>query len=571
MRHPQCSKWRITDCWLLLTTIAIAMVMSLPMRAKGAERSPHGSYAVVTANPVATSAAAQILQNGGSAADAAITAQLVLGVVEPQSSGIGGGAVLLYREAAQGPVRAFDGLARAPSAYDPQSFSAKGFSHSGAAVGVPGAVRLMAMLHARYGKLPWSALFEPAIQIASSGFTVPPYLGQSLAAAVRVGFAPPAWLQDRHGAPLPVGAVVRNEQLAATMHEIARDGANAFYIHSAPEIVAAVRGSFVPGFMKEDDIKNYVAVERAPLCASFRQMRVCAFPPPSYGGVAVLEMLELLDRFHVGTPNFLAARFVHAFVEAGRIAEADRFGSIGDPDLVPVSTAALLNRDHIKEWADLFDPSHTMKVPSPISESGDASCAKGARSPSPSTTQIAIVDKWGAALSMTTTINVNFGAWLPVRGFFLNNAMTNFTMPSDSRCAANRPEGDKRPETSMVPVIVTDKAGRTVLLGGSAGGGEIVDYVAQTLLTLIYGRSPLESLDAGHVSTARSPYPDSLGVVEVEEGRGIASLAAQLEALGHPVKVVPLQSGLGFLERQPKGSWLGAADPRRDGIWLTGE
>jgi gamma-glutamyltranspeptidase / glutathione hydrolase len=563
-RHAPCQPTSRT----LLAIIFAAGGVSLATGATSAERHHLGAYAAVTANPLATSAAVRMLKDGGSAVDAAIAAQLVLGVVEPQSSGIGGGAVVLYREPARGPVRAFDGLARSPGAYDAQSSLKKGFSHSGAAVGVPGSVRLMGLLHTRYGRLPWGTLFEPAIQIASSGFRILPYLGRSLTAAIRGGFAPPPWLQDSSGAPLAIGALVRNEELAAAMQEIAQKGPDGFYVHLAPEIVSAVRESSIPGAMTEDDVAHYAAVERSPLCEKYAQIHVCTFPPPSFGGVVVLEMLELLDQLHAGPPNFLSASFVHTFVEAGRIAQADRLRSIGDPEQETVATAPLLSRSHISQRAMLIDPHHVLKNPPPGIGDG-ASCANDADPPPPSTSQIAIVDRWGGALSMTTTINVNFGAWLPVRGFFLNDAMTNFTRPSDSPCTANRPAGNKRPETSMAPVIVMDRTAQTTLLGGSAGGGEIVDYVAQSLLELAYGRSPLEALDSGHVSTARSPYLNTLGLVELEEGRSVASLATKLEALGHAVKVVPLPSGLGFLKWE-HGAWVGAADPRRDGDWVGG-
>jgi gamma-glutamyltranspeptidase / glutathione hydrolase len=548
------------------------------MGVAGAERPQLGDYAVVTANPLATSAAMQVLEQGGSAVDAAIAAQFVLGVVEPQSSGIGGGTILLYRESAQGPVLAFDGLARSPRAYDDgQASLAKEHHHSGAAVGIPGTVRLMSLLHARYGKLPWRTLFEPAIQIASNGFKIPRYLGQSLLGAAKEKdkeedrekekFIPPPWLRDSSGAPLAAGTMVKNEELAATMRDIAENGPDALYIHMASEIVSAVRNSPVPGEMTEDDIASYTVIERKPICEPFKQMRVCTMPPPSYGGVAVLEMLELLDQIHAGSPNFLSASYVHTFVEVGRIAEADRLNSIGDTDGGMAAAAPLLNPRHIKQRAILVDPIHALK--DPILQTGrEASCASVAHPPAPSTTQIAIVDKWGAALSMTTTINENFGAWLPVRGFLLNNAMTNFTPPADGPCAANRAAGGKRPGTAMAPIIAMDRAGKTAFLGGSAGGGEIVDYVAQAVLELAYGRSPLEALDAGHISTAKSPYSKTPGMVELEQGRSVASLAPQLESLGHIVNTVPMRSGLGFLKWQ-HGAWVGAADPRRDGDWLA--
>jgi gamma-glutamyltranspeptidase/glutathione hydrolase len=507
-----------------------------------------------------------MLDLGGSAADAAIAAQLVLGVVEPQSSGIGGGSVLLYRASADGPIHAFDGLARSPSAYDPNLSSQSGFSHSGAAVGVPGSVRLMELLHSRYGKLPWSALFEPAIAIAKDGFRVSPYLAKSLAAAVKIGFTPPPWLREGNGRPVGEGVLVRNEILASTMREIAQDGAAALYDRMAAELISSVRTSSPAGALAEDDLRDYRPVERAPLCLRYHRMRLCAFPPPSYGGVVVLEILQILDQLHAGFPDFLNVEFVHAFVEAGRIAEADRADTVGDPDIEKVLVAPLLDPRYIEDRAKLINRQQSLKDPVEARAVGSPSkpaCLSTATPPSPSTSQIVVVDRWGAALSITTTINVNFGSWLTVRGFFLNNAMTNFT------CATNRAAANKRPETSMAPVLATDSGGRTVLAGGSAGGGEIADYVAQSILQLTHGIAPLKALDAGHVSTSRAPYSNSAGRVELEEGRAVASLSDRLRKLGHDVRVTPLQSGLGFVKWQ-NGAWVGAADPRRDGNSLIG-
>jgi gamma-glutamyltranspeptidase/glutathione hydrolase len=335
----------------------------------------------------------------------------------------------------------------------------------------------------------------------------------------------------------------------------------------APELVSSIRSSSPPGVLAENDLRNYWPVERMPICASYDRMRLCAFPPPSYGGIAVLEILQILDQLHAGYPDFLNADFVHAFVEAGRIAEADRADTVGDPDIEKVLVAAFLDPRYIEQRAKLVSRQQSIKDPvegGAISGPTRPTCLGTAAPPSPSTSQIVVVDRWGAALSMTTTINVNFGSWLTVRGFFLNNAMTNFT------CATNRAAANKRPETSMAPVMAVDRAGHTVLVGGSAGGGEIVDYVAQAILQITHGITPLEALDTGHVSTSRAPYSNSAGRVELEDGRAVASLSDRLRKLGHDVRVTPLQSGLGFVKWQ-NGVWVGAADPRRGGNSLTGK
>jgi gamma-glutamyltranspeptidase/glutathione hydrolase len=374
---------------------------------------------------------------------------------------------------------------------------------------------------------------------------------------------PPPWLLDNSGKAVSEGALIRNEVLAASMRVIAQHGPTAFYSEIGPDIVSAISNSSTPGVMTESDLQNYQAAERVPLCLNYHQIHLCTFPPPSYGGIAVLEILGLLNQLEAWPPDFLNVGFVHTFIEAGRIAEADRSDVVGDPDLGTASVAPLLDREYLEKRAALVDSTQSLRDPVGAGNGSLRPTCLSAASPPPSTSQIAIVDRWGAALSMTTTINVNFGSWLTARGFFLNNAMTNFT------CANNQPAGNKRSETSMAPVIATDRASRTILVGGSAGGGEIVDYVAQAILELIRGTPPLQALDAGHVSTARSPYSDSAGLVELEEGRAVASLMDRLVSLGHKVKVVPLESGLGFLKWQ-NGGWVGAADPRRDGNWVGG-
>ena len=544
-----------------LTALFAVMTLCLSPKdnSEARTKSQLGASAVITANPAATSAAERILDLGGSAVDAAIAAQLVLGVVEPQSSGIGGGSVVLYREPANGPIRAFDGLARSPAAYDPQANSDPRFRHSGAAVGVPGTVRLMGLLYSRYGKLPWGTLFDPAIELASKGFKVSPYLAESLKIANGAGFTLPPWLSDDAGEPVKVGALIRNEALAATMREIANSGPVALYGGMSPDIVASVRNSALPGAMTQDDLKTYKAVERTPLCTHYLSLRVCAFPPPSYGGMVVLEMLKLLTQIHAGSPDFLDANFVHVFLETGKLAEADRANVVGDPDIETVSVTPFLHQEYLQRRANLVNTTRSMKEP--VGSGGDGTeptCLSTATPLPPSTSQVVIMDHWGAALSMTTTINVNFGSWLTARGFFLNNAMTNFS------CANNRPAPHKRPETSMVPVLATNTAGQTSLLGGSAGGPEIVDYVAQAVLQITHGVSPLAALDAGHVSSALSPYGRSPGLIELEKGRAVAALSDDLQRLGHQITIRPLESGLGFLAWQ-NGEWSGAADTRRDG------
>lgn len=542
-----------------------------------AGEEPHAGsgaqYAVATANPEATEAGMRILQMGGSAVDAAVAIQMVLGVVEPQSSGLGGGAVTLYRAAHERRMTAFDGLSKSPSAYDPASSAANGFSHSGAAVGVPGSLRMLELMHRRYGRLPWHTLFQRSIELAEGGISVSPYLARSLAAASRAGMEVPIWLTNGAGKAATEGATVRNTELAATLRTVATDGAGALYVKLADRIVAATQHAAPAGHMTVDDIAGYQAVEREPLCMPFRQHVVCSFPPPSYGGVVVLEILGILEQRRQPLVSFLDSRFAHQFVEAGRLAEADRMQVVGDPEAGPVSVQELLNRTHLRARAALITNKSALgddQIAGAVAAQGlRPSCAQVEHPPEPSTSQVAIVDAWGNALAMTTTINVNFGAWLTVGGFFLNDAMTNFSVSSDvGGCAANAPAGGKRAETAMAPVIAIGADGFVDLIGGSAGAGEIVDYVAQAVMELLAGNIPAEALDDGHISTARSPYRETAGVVELERGRAVAQLAGSLGGLGHKIWIVPMQSGTAFMVRR-QGHWEGAADPRRDGTYAS--
>lgn len=557
--------------WPLLG--AAATLLQPPAQDHAAETRARSmaQYALATANPLATNAGIRVLADGGSAIDAAVAVQMVLGVVEPQSSGIGGGAIALYRDAKEARTRAFDGLARSPAAYDPAVGAASGFSHSGAAVGTPGALRMLELMHRRYGRLPWGTLLGNAIELADTGFPVSPYLARSIAAAYRSGMPLPAWLADAAGKPVAEGASVRNAELAETLRRIAARGSAAIYIDSAGAITDVAQHTSPAGRLSPDDIRGYQAVEREPVCISIRQQKLCSFPPPSYGGVAILEMLEILDHRTTTAPSFLNLGFVHRFVEAGRLAEADRMSLVGDADAGAPSAGKLLDHGFVASRASLIR--NNLALASPIvggvpHDVSRPACAQLQHAPAPSTSQVSIVDASGNALAMTTTINVNFGAWLTVGGFFLNNAMTNFARVADGDCRANTPAGDKRPETAMAPVIATNPTGAVVLIGGSAGAGEIVDYVAQAVVELLAGRAPAEVLDEGHVSTAMAPYPDSAGLVELEQGRAVAQFVEPLRALGHKVRVVPLSSGMAFLAR--RGSrWEGAADPRRDGTFAS--
>ncbi|HEX4173018.1 MAG TPA: gamma-glutamyltransferase, partial [Acetobacteraceae bacterium] len=430
---------------------------------------------------------------------------------------------------------------------------------TGPAVGVPGTLRMLEVMHRRYGRLPWRVLFEPAIALAEDGFAVPPYLARSLSASARAGMKPPDWLADNMGTAATLGALVHNPALAKTLRAVAANGVDALYSGLAEQMVAAVQPG---GHMTVEDLAGYQAVQREPLCLALRHATLCSFPPPSYGGVVVLEILGILERTPALAPSFLGPRFLHRFIEAGRMAEADRMDVVGDPDAGAVSVGALLTPARLMERAE------RIKDGSVAADQRRGRCDANDRPPEPSTSQVSVVDRWGDALAMTTTININFGSWRTVSGFFLNDAMTNFSPASPGDCSANAPAGGKRPETAMAPVIALHADGSVLLVGGSAGAGEIVDYVAQAVIELIGGEAPARALDDGHVSTARSSYADSAGEAELEPGRAIAQLADRLATMGHHVRTAPLPSGTAFIVARP-GGWQGAADPRRDGSFAV--
>ena len=539
--------------------------------------------AAVTAHPLATQAAMRMLELGGAPIDAAIAAQMVLGLVEPQSSGIGGGSLIMHWDAASAKLTSYDGLAAAPARVtaalnvdvDGSVLKNDDVQRGGRTVGVPGTLAVLKQVHERFGKLPWESLFAPAIELAEGGFPMPAYLHTVLSSASAAKDHPdmvPLYFGP-DGKVRPVGAAVTHPAYAWTLRRVAARGPAALWEDGAGSaLVASAQRGFRPTLMTEADLAAYRSEPRDPLCAPFLVYSVCAMGPSSFGGVVVLQMLQMLEaRSPTGKEgprfSFDDPEFVHYYAEAGRLAQADRQQYIGDPGFVRVPTAALLAPAYVQQRAQLIHPERMTKDV----KAGDVSVTTAtsewmAAQPSEAadaTSQIAIVDAAGNALSMTTTTNLNFGSRLMVDGFVLNNAMTNFsTAPGTGQGAPNRMQAGKRPVTSMAPTIVFDRSGKPVVVGGSAGGGQIVDYITASLVEMLANqRSPAEALARGHVSTAVR------GKLQLEKGSSAASQAAALAAKGHELDVVPMTSGLGFLMRRDEG-WLGAADPRRDGVAL---
>ncbi len=531
-------------------------------------------FMVATASPFASDAAYQILKAGGSAVDAAIAAQAMLGLTEPQSSGIGGGACLVYFDGHQ--VTTFDGREVAPAAAMPERFldnrgKVLPFYDAvvgGRSVGVPGVVAMLELAHQRYGKLPWATLFEPAIRRAEAGFPMSPRLYGLLATERYLKRTEPArsYFHGADGTPKPVGTVLRNPEYAATLQLIARDGAQAFYQGLvAQDIVKAVASHPTnPGDLTLQDLRQYRAKPREPVCGPYRRYVICGMGPPSAGGVSVLQILGVLERFPLASRAPVSADTAHLFSEAGRLAFADRGMYLADPDFVAVPVAGLIDRGYLAQRSQLIDPRQSMsKAQAGIPPGANAGQGRDHAIERPGTSHIVAVDGFGHALSMTSSIEDQFGSRLMVRGFLLNNQLTDFSFnPIDQgRPVANRVEGGKRPRSSMAPVLVFDQDGQFKAAAGSPGGSQIINYVAQTLIGLLdWGLNPQEAVSLPHYGSRNGP-------TELERGRGLESLAEQLQARGHDVRLIDMPSGLSAVVRTPSG-WIGGADLRREGLVL---
>ena len=532
---------------------------------------------IATANPLATDAGHRILARGGSAIDAAVAAQLVLNLVEPQSSGIGGGAFIVHHQGRTGKLAAYDGRETAPAAATPERFlgtDGKPLTFAdavvgGRSVGVPGTLRVLELAHRKHGRLPWASLFAPAIELAERGFPLSARLHGALASekALASDAAARAYFYQADGRPHPVGHLLRNPEFAATLRLIAAGGADAFYRGDiARDIVAKVRAHpSNPGDMTEADLAGYQAKERAPVCGPYRAYKVCGMPLPSSGGMTVLQMLGMLERFDLSRlePGSLFA--AHLFAEAGALAYADRGRYLADPDFVP-PPPGLLDGDYLHARGWLIRPGQALGRAQPgdpltTPRQQKVAWADDASLEFPSTSHLSIVDRYGNALAMTTTIEDIFGSRQMVRGFLLNNELTDFSFaPAEGgKPVANRVEAGKRPRSSMAPTIVYDRAGRVHAVLGSPGGSAIINYVAKTLVAMLdWKLDPQRAIDLPNMGSR------NFGFVELEQDTAAAALEPKLRALGHDVRVIAHTSGLQAIARTA-GGWTGGADPRREG------
>jgi gamma-glutamyltranspeptidase/glutathione hydrolase len=536
-------------------------------------------FIVATANPLATEAGYRILRQGGSAVDAAIAAQLVLNLVEPQSSGIGGGAFILHYAAKERKLSAYDGRETAPAAARPDRFLAgdgkpmKFYDAvvGGKSVGVPGTLRVLELAYRKHGRLPWATLFEPAIRLAEHGFKVSPRLNTLLSKDRYLPQQPGArdYFYDADGSARAVGHVLKNPQFGAVLRRVAREGVAAFYEGEiAQDIVDTVRNAANPGDITVEDLAGYRAKERKPVCGPYRAYRICGMPSPSSGGMTVLQMLTMLERFEMDKIDPGSAMAAHLFAEAGKLAYADRGRYMGDSDFVAVPERALIDRDYLTRRSRLISPDKAMTKgvagePDGMKLSG---LGEDAALDLPSTSHLVAVDRRGNAVSMTTTIEAEFGSRLMVRGFLLNNELTDFSFApaQDGKPVANRVEAGKRPRSSMAPTIVFDREGKVHLLIGSPGGSAIINYVAKTLIGVLdWGLDVQQAIALPNMGSRNIG-----GATELEEASNAAALAEALQAMGHKVKVIDLPSGLHGVQRVSgqRAGWVGGADPRREGI-----
>ena len=562
---------------LLAAQIAVAQPQApAPEAATGRATKTLGTaqrFMAAAANPLATTAGREILRAGGSAADAAIAIQLVLNLVEPQSSGIGGGAFFVHWDEAGRKVTTLDGRETAPAAAKPDRFMRDGkpmpFREAvvgGRSVGVPGTLKLLEEAHRRWGKLPWADVVAPAVKLAEEGFAISPRLNGLLAGEKDLpkNALAAAYFYEPDGKPKTVGTILKNPAFAATLRAVAAQGSEAFYKGQiAEDIVATVTGHPTnPGDITLADLAGYKVEERDPVCGAYRIWRLCGMGPPSSGAVALQQMLGILegqDLRRIGQ----GADAAHWFTEAGRLAFADRALYLADPAFISVPVRGLIDRDYIRSRAGLVSPERSMGRAKP----GDPPHRR-AQLLAPSdgiengTSHISVVDADGNAVAMTTTIEDGFGSRLMTKGgFLLNNELTdfNFAPEEDGKPVANRVEPGKRPRSSMAPTLVFDAFGRLHAVVGSPGGSQIIGYVAKTLVALLdWKMDPQQAVDFGNFGSRNGP-------TELEKGTEAEAWKAALEARGHEVRLLEMTSGTQAIVKTPEG-FLGGADGRREGV-----
>jgi gamma-glutamyltranspeptidase / glutathione hydrolase len=527
-----------------------------------------------SADPRATEAGMEMLRKGGSAVDAEMAMMLALTVVEPQSSGIGGGGFLVYQDAKG--LTTINGRETAPAAATPDRFLGSDGKplpflqafQGGKSVGVPGNIRLMAQAHAKWGKLPWKTLFAPAIRLAGKGFVVNETLAGRLIMLEKlwVNFPQAQKIYWVNGKPAPAGTLIKNPDLAAALKEIARRGPDSFYQGKIGQSIvdAVTKSKIAPADMTMADLAAYKVKEQGAVCAPYRIYVVCGMGPPSSGATTVLQILGTLERFDMKMLGKDNPQSWHLISEAMRLAYADREKYLGDPDFVDVPTAGLIDRDYLSQRSALINPDKAASSYPAGNPPGAQKRTAAISGEVSGTSHFVAVDRNGNVATMTSTIEGPFGSQLIASGFFLNNELTDFTLAPelDGAPVANRVQGGKRPLSSMSPTIVYDKQGNVVMALGSAGGKRIIMHVTKTLIAALDFGLPLGD------AIAQPNIYFAGGAVQVEQGTALAAMADKLSAFGHTVLASDLTSKVNGAQMTDKG-WIGAADPRSPGTALV--
>ena len=602
LSHYRLSAFSLIAAALTLAACSAPTTSTLPVApevASGYRADLQTQYAskhmAAAANPLAAEAGREMLRQGGSAIDAAIAMQAVLTLVEPQSSGIGGGALIVLWDGKA--VRTYDGRETAPAGATEKLFlQADGkpmpFTQAqigGRSVGTPGVLRALELAHQKHGHLPWARLFEPAIKLADQGFAISPRLHQLIASDSSIRRSPDmiAYFLNADGSPKAAGTTLKNPALAAVFKRIAKEGPDALYKGPvAQEIVAKVQGHANPGSLSLNDLNGYSAKERAPLCTDYKRWQVCGMPPPSSGGIAVAQILGTLQALETRDPRFALAPLkpvktnkpagieptpeaVHLISEAERLAYADRAQYVADADFVPVPVKGLVDPAYLADRAALIGD-RSMGTAKPGTPPGIQVAYAPDRSPLRiSTSQVVAVDDEGGAVSMTTTVESAFGSHLMVQGFLLNNQMTDFSfIPEENgQKVANRVEPGKRPRSSMAPTLIFDRqSGEFLATIGSPGGSQIIEYVAKSTIGLLdWNLDPQTAISLPNFGSRNGP-------TELEQGQFSPALIQALKDKGHSVNEIDMTSGTQAIVRvkdaQGKTSLAGGADPRREGAAL---
>ena len=531
---------------------------------------------ITTSNPHASRAALEIIEKGGNSIDAAVAVQLVLTLTEPQATGIGGGAFMLYWDKKSSKLFSIDGREKAPSRVKEDLFlDSKGNKKrfypdavvGSQSIGVPGVIRLLEESHKKFGKLPWDELFSYAINLAENGFAVSPALNSILGYLGPLKKIEPAaslyYIENLEGEkePVPVGYKLKNIEYSKTLRRLSKRGSRDFYEgETAKLIINSIKKYNKEAVLSHSDLKNYKIVWREPLCSKYRKYNVCSMGPPSSGGLTMLMMLKLLEDFNIESLKPNSIDMIHLFSEVNRIAYADRAYYMGDSDFINVPINGLLDDTYIKKRRNLINKDYYSEDIKKGMPEGYENFEKNIDISKPSTSHFVIVDKEGNAVSMTSTVEGPFGSHLMAGGFILNNELTDFSMLPEinGKKIANRVEPNKRPMSSMTPTIIF-KDNELYALTGSPGGTSIINYVTKSVLGIIdWNLEPDEIVELPH-------YMNKGNYTELEKDSVIENLKSELESKGHPVRVLKKRNGLHLAVKKEDG-FIGSADPRREGL-----